>query len=343
MKSSHAQTLGAFVLRGKQGDYQGTRHTVRLHDGDQLVVHDDQPANWITGDRITILFHGLCGCHLAPYVVRTAEKLNRMGIRTVRVDMRGFGDSTLISKSHLHGGCSWDAEAVVEFVNRISPLSPISLVGFSIGGNIILRTLGTWGDQPRGQVDSAIAVCPPIDLVHCASNLRQRGNRIYENYFVKRMSEQLTLRRRQVPGLVDNGLKPLPDRLIHFDDQFTAQVWGYPSAIDYYEDASSAPWLSSVSVPTVILTSQDDPVVPFSMFQKAELSSYVDVVAPRHGGHLGFLATGKSDPDRHWMDWRICQWISGLDDVGEPLRTRQWQPRRRLRDSSRTSSQVGSR
>ena len=74
-------------------------------------------------------------------------------------------------------------------------------------------------------------------------------------------------------------------------------------------------------MPTIILTAKDDPVVPFSMFEKAEMSSYVDIVAPKHGGHLGFLGVNRHDPDRHWMDWRICQWISALDDRGDMHRT----------------------
>lgn len=315
LKSGHAQTLGAFLFRGKRSAYQAKKWVVDLHDGDQLVIHDDQPESWITGDRIVILFHGLCGCHSAPYMVRASDKLRRHGIRTIRVDMRGFGESTFVSKSHLHGGCSDDANSVVDYVHRLSPLSKISLVGFSIGGNIVLRTIGNWGELSHSNVDSAIAVCPPIDLVHCASNIRQRGNRIYENYFVRRMSEQVAIRRRKVEGLVDNGLAPLPNRLIHFDDQFTAPCWGYRSALEYYEDASSSPVLSRVAVPTIILTSQDDPVVPFSMFQRSSLSSYIDLVAPPHGGHLGFLSRVQTDPDRHWMDWRICNWIRRLDEV----------------------------
>lgn len=322
LRSGHAQTLAAFVLRGRQSDYSAKKYTVPLDDGDRLVIHDDQPENWITGDRIAILFHGLCGCHRAPYVVRAADKLQRQGIRTIRVDMRGFGDSTFISKSHLHGGCSEDAVAVIDYIHRLSPLSPISLIGYSIGGNIVLRTVGKWGQRPHSQVDSVVAICPPVDLLHCASNLRQRGNRIYETYFVRKMSEQLLLRRRKVEGLVDTGVSPLPSRLIHFDDQFTAPCWGYQNAIEYYRDASSAPYLENVSVPTIILTSKDDPVVPFSMFENHSMSDYIDLVSPDHGGHLGFLASGRSDPDRHWMDWRICQWIAALgDNLGSELST----------------------
>ena len=313
MAGRHAQTLGAFVLRGRQPIYAANSSIVDLFDGDRLVVHDDRPESWITGDRIAILLHGLCGCHGSPYIVRTASKLNRSGIRTIRVDMRGFGDSTFVSRNHLHGGCSQDLLSVIDHVRRLSPLSSISLIGFSIGGNIVLRTLGKWASKVESIVDSAVAICPPIDLVEASRNLRNQGNRMYEKYFIRRMSQQVQARRRQVKDLVDPGVYPLPDRLIHFDDQFTAPSWGYSSALEYYDDASSSPWLRDIKVPTLLLVAMDDPVVPFSMFSRTELSNEVELVAPQKGGHLGFLAGKTSDPDRHWMDWRICQAIAQVE------------------------------
>ena len=313
MAGRHAQTLGAFFLRGKTTVYSATSSIVDLFDGDRLVIHDDQPESWITGDRIVIILHGLCGCHGSPYVVRTAGKLNREGFRTIRVDMRGFGDSTFVSRNHLHGGCSQDLLSVISFVRRMSPLSSISLVGFSIGGNIVLRTLGKWASKVESVVDSAVAICPPIELITASRNLRNQGNRLYERYFIRRMSGQIQARRRQVKGLIDPGVYPLPNRLIHFDDQFTAPAWGYSGAIEYYREASSSQWLRDIQVPTLLLVAKDDPVVPFSMFSETELSSEIELVAPAKGGHLGFLAGKTNDPDRHWMDWRICQAINQVE------------------------------
>lgn len=311
-------------MRGRKSQYTAVKHLVHLKDGDRLVIHDDRPEQWREGDRIAILFHGLCGCHLSPYVVRSSVRLREAGIRTIRVDMRGFGDSMLISKSHLHGGCYPDAISVIDFVHQLSPLSRISLIGFSIGGNIILKTLGVWGDESHDNVDSAVAVSPPIDLVHCSWNLRQRGNRIYETYFMNRLKTQLSKRRKLVKDLVDNQITPLPTRMIHWDDQFTAPCWGYRGAREYYEDASSAPVLDRISVPTVILTAEDDPVVPFAMFGEHSMSNYVELVSTRRGGHLGFIGQADVDPDRHWMDWRIQQWITSLD--GEFAAKRQLRP-----------------
>ena len=329
LKSAHLQTVGAFFIDGKPLPYKAVKHVVQLHDDDRIVVHDDKPESWITGDRIAILFHGLCGSHLSPCVARAADKLSRRGIRTIRVDMRGFGDSTFISRSHLHGGNFRDAMSVIDFVHRLSPLSKISLVGFSVGGNIVLKTLGVWGEDPHQQVDSAIAISPPVDLVHCSWNLRQRGNRLYESYFVSRLQSQLRQRRKKVKGLVDNQMSRFPTRLIHWDDQFTAPCWGYRGALDYYEDASSAKQLNQVNVPTIILTSQDDPVIPVAMYSEYEMSESIELIATQQGGHLGFYGQGAKDPDRYWLDWRICQWVTSMDEDFDPPTTRREPARHR--------------
>ena len=313
ISNCHLQTILPLFKTGKQLEYSATKHVVQLRDGDRLVIHDDQPKDWITGDRIAILLHGLVGCHSSPYVVRCADKIRRFGVRTIRVDMRGFGDSTLISRSHLHGGCSPDLDDVIDCVHRHSPLSKISVIGFSIGGNVALKSAGEWGHDPPEYVDSIFAVSPPVDLGKTAWNLRQFGNRIYEFYFMRRLKKQLALRRRKVKNLEDNGLNPLPDRLLQFDDEFVAPVLGYSGARHYYSACSSGPLLNAISVPTIILTSEDDPIVPFEIYSTFELSSYINLVSTKHGGHLGFLGKSMRDPDSHWMDWRIANSIARLD------------------------------
>ena len=315
ISNSHVQTILPLFKTGQRLPYKATKYVVHLRDGDRLVVHDDQPEDWITGDRIVILLHGLVGCHRSPYVVRCADKIRRYGIRTIRVDMRGFGDSTLISRSHLHGGCSPDLDDVIDCVHRHSPLSKISVVGFSIGGNIALKSAGEWGQNPPPNVDSVFAVSPPVDLQKTSSNLRQFGNRIYEFYFMRRLRSQLALRRRKVKGLRDNGLNPLPKRLLQFDDEFVAPVLGFSGAREYYDACSSGPLMKNVSVPTIILASRDDPIVPFDVYSEFEHSPCINLVATKQGGHLGFLGKSIRDPDGHWMDWRIANSIAKLDDM----------------------------
>ena len=313
-QNCHVQTLAASFLGGKRSTRVPTKHVVTLSDGDRVVIHDDNAKSWITGDRIAILVHGLCGSHDSNYVRRTAIRLRQHGIRTIRVDMRGFGDSQFLSTGHLHAGRSDDLRDIVEFVEHLSPLSKVSLIGFSLGANIVLKLVAEQDSESQSLVDSVIAVAPPVDLVMCSWHLRSFGNRFYEYYFVHRMRRCLRLRRRHVQGLADNGMCPIPNRLVHFDDQFTAPVNGFSSARDYYEKCSTVDVLDQIQVPTIIVAAKDDPVVPFEMFDARYFSSQIELVYTEHGGHLGFLGKQRRDPDKYWLDWRICNWLTSLDD-----------------------------
>lgn len=284
-----------------------------MRDGDQLVIHDDAGPDWITGDRVVVLVHGMCSSHAAPYVCRVAYKLVRAGLRTVRVDMRGCGAAKYLSRGHFHGAASNDIADVIQAVRQLSPLSKITVLGFSLGANAALRMAGVPDADLPAELDSILAIAPPIDIAWSSANLRQWGNRIYDHYFTWRLKAALRQRRRKVPGLMDNGLVRLPSRLVHLDDQFTAPVNGYSGAREYYRDASSAPLLVNVQIPTLIVSAQDDPVVPVAMFQRWPMSPAVELITPRHGGHLGFLGNNRGDPDRHWLDWRIVRWIRSLD------------------------------
>lgn len=312
--NGHLQTLASFFLRSKKSTRVQTKHVVQLSDGDRLVIHDDIAKSWITGDRVAILVHGLCGCHDSPCIRRIALRLRRHGVRTIRIDMRGVGDSTLISRGHLHAGRSDDLLDVVAKVNQLTPLSKISLIGFSLGANIVLKLLAELPFDHLTNIDSGIAVSPPIDLEYCSANLRSRGNRLYDHYFVSRLTKTVTMRRRKVMNLVDNGLNPMPDRLLDFDDQFAGPVNGFAGAREYYNKCSSAKLLNQIYLPTIIVAAKDDPVIPFDMFDQRLFAPQTELVKTESGGHLGFVGNHPQDPDQFWLDWRVCSWLNSLDD-----------------------------
>ncbi len=309
----HLQTLSAALRRGDFGSTTAESHQVTTDDDDRIVVHDNCPKKWITGDRVAIIVHGLCGSHLSPPVQRTAVKLRRQGVRTIRVDMRGWGASALVSRGHAYAGASGDLAAVVSAVRRWFPISKISLVGFSLGGNLLLKLLAEWGNEPPAAVDSAIAISPPIDLLRTACNLRHWGNRWYDGYFTRRLCAQLRWRRKHVPNLVDNGLQRLPKRLVHFDDQFTAPIHGFDGADDYYRKSGAASRLRDITVPTMLVAAEDDPLVPIGMYYEWPRSSRIELITTRRGGHLGFLGCGGCDPDPYWLEWRIAHWIANVN------------------------------
>ena len=314
VRNSHAQTIIAAYWTGPAAIYQARQHFVVFDDGDQIVLHDDSPGNWKLGDRVVLMIHGLGGSHRSGYLARTAAKLNARGIRTFRVDLRGCGAGSTLAKRPFHAGCSDDIAQAVEVLSLLCPGSPVTLLGFSMGANIVLKLAGEMGGGRIGGVDSVMAVAPPIDLAYCCRNMNRGFNRLYDWDFARRLV-------RMVEGRIAsdneyyNGFRftQKPGTLLDFDTIFTAPQCGFESAEDYYRKASSAPLLRKIQIPGLILTADDDSVVPVEIFHNNPRSSSIELEVTQGGGHLGFIAPRSLVEDRRWGDQRVVHWIVGLD------------------------------
>ncbi len=310
LRSGHTQTLAGWLLSQSNEPYSARQHKVVLDDYDRLLLHDDCPDSWQPGDRNALLIHGLGGSHQSCYLVRTAAKLNRLGIRTFRLDMRGAGAGMGLARKVYHAGRSDDIVRALEAVARICPQSPTALVGFSLGGAISLKMLGECGEHPPGKVDRAVVVCPPLDMKLCADSISRPRMHMYERYFVTGLMQQVSQQRIKVS---DSALVEPRNRIRgiwQFDDEVTAPSCGFESAEDYYRRCSSGPYVPKIRVPTLILTSQDDPLVPSTQFDGIQLSSCVKLEITERGGHLGYICSSKHVPDRRWMDERVITAIS---------------------------------
>lgn len=305
VRGGHAQTLAGHFFPGALFPYRATQHPVSLPDGDTIILHDDRPAEWQSTDRTVLLIHGLAGSHDSPYVRRIAAKLGDRGIRAFRMDLRGCGAGERLAKLPYHSGRTEDAAAALEAIARLCPDSPTALVGFSLGGNITLKLLGEVGERPPGNLDRAMAVCPPIDLSACTVALSKNVNRIYDRYFVRLLTQQLEERRRKIPDAAYREFERPPKRLMEFDDLFTAPVCGFGTADHYYRTCSSGQFLHDIELPCFILAARDDPMIPPGPLESASISATTVVHLTDTGGHLGFVGKTGIDPDRRWMDWRV--------------------------------------
>ncbi len=315
LRGAHAQTLAGVYLPGHRYPYRARQHHVTLLDGDRLVLHDDCPDQWRPGDRAALLIHGLAGCHESGYMQRIAHKLSAHGVRVFRMDLRGCGAGQQLARLPYHSGRSEDAAAALAEIAHIAPHTPVTLVGFSLGGNIALKLAGELEGRPCGYLDSAMAVCPPADLAACSRQIQKRPNTLYDQYFVNRLLEQLEARRHALPREHVRPFARAPRTLWEFDNLFTAVVCGFGTADNYYATASSLPVLSRIQLPTMVLASRDDPMIPPSALESAKLPPAVRLHMTDHGGHLGFVGRGGVDPDRRWMDWRVVDWVLAVDRV----------------------------
>lgn len=311
LRNGHLQTLAATLDQTHARSPRGARlNRVLLPDGDSIVLHDDAPANWRPGDPAVLLIHGLAGSHASPALVRTAYRLRERGCRTFRMDMRGAGAGMTVARLPYHSGRSDDCLEVLRAIESVCPQSPLFVVGFSLGGNLTLNLVGNHAHELPSQLVSAIAVSPPVDLSRCVHNIQLGVNRFYDKYFVKRLLRQIREHARLMPRAFVPRFTHEPRNLFELDNMYTAPVCGFETAEHYYAVTSPVQFLSRIEVPTLIISSLDDPMIPPEPLQNAKLSPSVRVHYTNHGGHIGFIGAKGNDPDTRWCDWRIIDWIA---------------------------------
>ena len=309
LRGPNVQTIGATYLSLSPKLPPSTQHVIDLNDGDRLAIQDNQPPNWRSTDPVAMLIHGLSGCHGSTYMVRTTAKLISQGVRTFRLDMRGCGAGWSLAKNSMHAGRGDDVQAGIEFIAKLCPEAPRAAVGFSLGGATLLRAISTHNTKTDYSLSCAMAICPPIDLEVCSATLCLPRNRVYDRKMSQWLYRYVIQRRETNRDVAKRDTGKCPKSILAFDEQFTAPLGGFDSASQYYRQCSVRPLLSDVRVPTLILAAQDDPLIPFTIFENAPYSDSTQLCTSRRGGHIGFLGRSKTDADRWWLDWRIVDWV----------------------------------
>lgn len=308
----HLQTVVGQYLPRRRLRFPTTKRLVPFPDGDQVVIHDNVPPDWAPTAPAALLIHGMGGSHRSGYMERLALLLLEQGMRTLRVDLRGCGDSLPLSRRLGHGGSSADLLHLLRFAAELLPQAPLKLVGFSLGGNALLRMLAEEAGRLPPGTERAVAVNPPIDMERCSALLRQPRNRFYERYFIRDLWRQAKERERWFPEVKAPPFEKL-DTLRRFDDLYTAPRCGFADASEYYAFASSAPRLSKIALPTLLLTARDDPFIAVESFETAAGTNpnlAVEIVPG--GGHLGYVGRDGHGGVR-WGDRRL---VRALTDDG---------------------------
>jgi predicted alpha/beta-fold hydrolase len=322
LRNRHAQTLAGTYLPATRYPNLSVHHRVALSDGDAIMLHDDTPDKWSPGGRVVLMIHGLAGSHASPYMSRAAGRLNEAGVRTFRMDMRGCGAGAGMASRPYHAGRSDDALSALHLIQKFCPDSPVTLVGFSLSGNIVLKLLGEAPDSIPENVVNALAVCPAIDLGRCVRSLVGPMQRTYDRYFVRELCGQIRANCRLRPELAPIDGSRQMKSMFDFDDQYTGPVCGFGSADNYYAASSATPHIERIRIPTLILAAKDDPLVPVACFDGLRRPANVLLHLTARGGHLGYIGKRGIDPDCRWMDWRIVDWVRAnltlQDDAANP-------------------------
>ncbi|MBI5274669.1 MAG: alpha/beta fold hydrolase [Chlamydiales bacterium] len=283
---------------------------IKLEDSDKIAVEVTTPKHWKETDPTVVLVHGLCGSDKSFYLIRMANKLYKKDIRAIRVNLRGCGSGKGLSRSIYHCGSSDDVMVVLSYLKETTPASPVSLIGFSLGGNIVLKLAGELGEGAGGYVRQVIAVSPPINLVSSMRLLCNPKNRLYERYFLRHLLDAVYDLQQRFPDLPRVYL-PQNLTVFDFDELYVAPRLGYTSAFEYYKECSSIDKIQYIKVPCIILLSEDDPIVDPNDIDTVQLPDNVDVYKTDKGGHMGYI--GLPGKDFRWLDSLLLSWIRFYD------------------------------
>ena len=255
-----------------------------------------------------VLVHGLEGSSESSYMRGLAEKAFVAGFNVLRLNQRTCGGTDHLTATLYNSGRSADFLAVLRELIERDGLPRIVFAGYSMGGNLVLKMAGELGDQAPAQLRGIGAVCPILDIPACVDALDQPRNRLYQRHFVRRLQARMRRKITLFPKLYRlDGLDKVRT-VREFDDLITAPYSGYQGAADYYYRASAARVIDRISVPTLILTAQDDPFVPFASFAMPALAAnpYIKLLAPEHGGHCSFISSS-AGRERFWAEARFVE------------------------------------
>lgn len=284
--------------------------------GVQVLVRVQNPTAGTAIRGEVILAHGLEGSSESGYALSMAAAALEAGFVVHRYNMRGCGASPWHPKANYHSGQTEDLQLIARERKRASDL-PVFLIGYSLGGNMVLKLAGELGEEGREVLAGVCAVSAPIDLAASVDSLARKRNYIYERRFVKRLKERVRRRHALAPELYPLGPLDAVKSVRDFDDRYTAKIFGFGTADHYYRTQSSRQFLERICVPTMLLTAKDDPLVPYSSYQHPAVTTnpLVQFEALDYGGHLGFLARGEP---RFWLDHTLRDWMmETLDRRGE--------------------------
>ncbi len=305
----HAQTVFPTLFRTVSGvTYQ--RERIPTPDDDFLDL--DWRRNGSA--RLAIVLHGLEGNSTRAYVKGMVKALTNNGWDVVAMNFRGCGGEINRRLRFYHSGETEDLRTVISRAAGQGSYSETALIGFSLGGSIVLNYLGRFASRIHSSIKKAVTFSVPCDLTSSALKMSSRSNRLYIRRFVRMLQEKVRAKARIMPDAINlddlDKVKTFED----FDNLYTAPIHGFRDARDYWEKASSKPFLANISIPTLLVNAADDPFldVPCFPVNEARASNFFFLEIPARGGHVGFVAF-----NNRGMYWSESRALRFLNEPGE--------------------------
>ena len=280
----------------------------------QVLCHCHfQPSEVRATRPAVIIVHGLEGSSNSQYVVGNANKLWNAGCNVIRMNMRNCGGTERLSPTLYHSGLSADVEAVMRFFIARQGFRSVSLIGYSMGGNLVLKLAGDLGTSAPAELKCVVGISPAIDLGPSADALHEPLNRVYEMKFLRSLLQRFRRKAEIFPQLFEASRADNIRTLRAFDDRITAFYAGFAGADDYYYRAASARVMSKIAVPTLIVHALDDPFVRLTpeSCKAVRANPKITYIETAHGGHCAFLADANhaAGDDGYWAEKTLLRYI----------------------------------
>ncbi len=313
LRNGHAMTIAA-AFAPRKFDLPPAEDRLFQVDAESRILGR---CHWQPGKRgdapVILILHGLEGSSESNYVRGIAEKAFRRGFHAVRLNQRNCGGTEALTPTLYNSGMSADYRAVLEELANGDGFEQIFFAGYSMGGNLVTKMAGEFGEAAPKALRGVCVVCPAMDLGACADALELRENFFYQRHFVKGLMARYARKAKLFPELYpQSGIGPVRS-VREFDDKITAPQFGYRDAQDYYEAVGAKKVIAQVRVPMLMITAQDDPFVPYKLFQRANPAQNpaIRFIATEDGGHCGFISN-RSGAERFWAEQRIVEFCDAM-------------------------------
>lgn len=324
LRNRHAQTMWRrLVGRDRVPSYRRERWDTP--DGDFVDLDWVEPGASDSQAPLMLVLHGLEGSSRARYVVGLLCKAITRGWDGVAMNFRSCGGELNRRPRFYHSGETEDLDFVVSRLVARHPGRPLALVGYSLGGNVLLKWLGERGEKAPEQVRAAVAVSVPYDLGVAAHRVDHGFGRVYGQVFLQTLKAKTLAKAERFPGLVDPRLVRSLTSFAQFDEHVTAPIHGFAGARDYWTQSSAVPWLPAIRRPTLLISACDDPFLPSESLPRDAVarSSCLTAEFSERGGHVGFVEGAWPGGASYWVDRRATAFLAErMADHAQPVHSR---------------------
>ncbi|MGC2697749.1 MAG: alpha/beta fold hydrolase [Candidatus Angelobacter sp.] len=308
LRNRHLMTLAGNFLPRKSA-LPAPEEFLLSVDGDaQVLCH----CHWQPDPELKptiIIVHGLEGSSLSQYVLGTSTKAWETGMSIVRMNMRNCGGTEGLTSTLYHSGLSSDVGMVLKAVIAKKKLQHVGLVGYSMGGNLVLKLAGELGANAPPELKAVAAVSPAADLAASADAMHVGTNRIYEWKFLLSLMRRFKRKRALFPDIYSR-VAHWPMTIREFDDVITARYCGFKNADDYYNRAGAARVIDKIMLPSLVIHATDDPFIRLlpETREKMLVNPHITLLETSHGGHCAFLAQ-PNGYDGRWAERQIVHFF----------------------------------